>query len=289
MTSSSNYLQALSDSRLTTCTITLSGSKISLTFSTQPSGESVIIPSEPGVYVVYAKGSETPLYVGETRNLQQRLTFLFRCNSGENPHPFHKWHKTIHGHRPDVEEFCDIYAVRWITTTAQVGRIEIEEALQKSFGTNKKEFYLAYGSDEISKGATEPCTQNQPCNENCKVCIVWNVLSTDNKYQSPNVTCIPTLAGRGPDLLFSYDPATQKVRVWREKRSPDFTFDAEICRLICIRYQEGLMKNELPPLDEAGGTSYFGKPKWEIAELNYIKAPYAAAVIRHILRNHQIV
>lgn len=98
-------------------------------------------PEEPGVYVIYHLKSGQPFYVGEARNLFRRITYAFRCHRNDNPHPCHLRHQQVHGILPDVADFCATYGVRWLSTAGKIGRIEIEEELKETFGTNCKKFY----------------------------------------------------------------------------------------------------------------------------------------------------
>ena len=90
------------------------GSKKSLDFSIAP-------PLEPGVYIIYLLQGLIPFYVGESKNLKSRLTFLFRCNSPNNPHPCHKRHQQVWSDYPQCEEFCGKYGVRWLSTVGAYG------------------------------------------------------------------------------------------------------------------------------------------------------------------------
>ena len=111
---------------------------------------------EPGVYVVYDCGQDgvktpVPFYVGETRNLLQRLKFLFRCNSFQNPHPCQISFATVAGKKITqikCKDFCKRCRVRFISTKKSVGRLEIEEALQDKYGTNCDAFYKRLFSEE---------------------------------------------------------------------------------------------------------------------------------------------
>lgn len=78
--------QSLNSMSLVTCAPKVLRDKITLQFSQPP-------PEEPGVYVVYRKEPHQAFYVGEARNLLQRLTYLFRCYRNGNPHPCHLRHQ----------------------------------------------------------------------------------------------------------------------------------------------------------------------------------------------------
>jgi hypothetical protein len=127
-----------------------SGKGISLKFSILP-------PDGAGVYIVYdcgnsGKKSPAPFYVGETRNLMQRLTMLFRCNSSKNPHPCQINFAMITRKKITeikCEDFCNRCKVRFVSTSLLFGRIEIEEALQKEYGTNCDVFYKRFLDEEL--------------------------------------------------------------------------------------------------------------------------------------------
>jgi hypothetical protein len=79
------YIQKLEASKMISVKHENRGERVYLKFPKQP-------PRESGVYVIYdcAKGgkkSQKPFNVGQGRNLLRRITFLFRCNSINNPHP----------------------------------------------------------------------------------------------------------------------------------------------------------------------------------------------------------
>jgi len=271
----------LGTASLVTCSPKLRGSRISLKFATEP-------PSEPGVYVVYQKNPEKPFYVGEARDLFQRLTYLFRCHRNENPHPCHKRHKQVSGVMPDVDQFCNTYGVRWITTTGLVGRLEIEEKLQSDFGTNTKEYYRNYDSEspfEMPRVHKEyvfcACAKSTTCN----FCPIWHELSTNPVYLTTHGILIPTMGGNAKPLCFNYDPKKLVVRVWRTSGKPNFEFNENECRDLCRRYIDGLKSRSLPDVWTLGGTGYFTHPIWTKPCLGRINSPYAAAVIRHILRS----
>ena len=134
LTAISSILRGLSACQLVECSPKMTGSQISVKFSQDP-------PPEPGVYVVYLRDGEIPFYVGESGNLRRRLTFLFRCHQGGNPHPCHRRHKSIWKVLPDYGTLCEMYGVRWYSTAGASGRLEAEEALQQQLGTNRKEYY----------------------------------------------------------------------------------------------------------------------------------------------------
>ena len=116
----------------------------------------------------------------------------------------------------------------------------------------------------------------------CQGCLVWRELSTNHAYRNAAGVAIPTMGGRKPNLLFRFLADSQTVRVWRENRSPNFTFNEEDCKGLCRRYQEGLLTGALPPPNELGGTSYFTQPAWNSPPLGRNNTPYAAAVVRYV-------
>jgi hypothetical protein len=103
-------------------------------------------PKVPGVYCVVRKNFEidAPFYIGEARNLERRLRFLFRCGLSNNPHPCHGAYKIAFNVFPAPEVFCADFFVLYLSTVGMRGRIEIEEELQKKYRTNKKVFYKSF-------------------------------------------------------------------------------------------------------------------------------------------------
>ena len=119
----SNFAIEILKTNIVTCEIRSAGTQITFKFSQEP-------PEESGVYVVYLLDGKIPFYVGESGNLRQRLTFLFRCHRSENPHPCHRRHRDVWEVLPDCETFCEMYGVRWYSTAGAFGRLEAEEMLQ---------------------------------------------------------------------------------------------------------------------------------------------------------------
>jgi hypothetical protein len=268
------------------CIPTLSEASVSLAFDPRSNTP----PEGPGVYVVYHLASGQPFYVGEARNLLRRIAYLFRCHRNDNPHPCHKRHLQVHGLLPEVDVFCATYGVKWYSTAEMTGRIEIEEALQEAFGTNRKEFYQSF--DPKGTGYSEPNPAAEPCcvgdhaaHRACQSCPVWRELSTNLAYRNPAGVAIPTMGGRAALLFFRYNTVTKKIEVWRLSGNPNFEFDKAAAKAICQRYQSGLKCGILPPVHMLGGTAYFGQPTWPTAVLGRYDTPYAAAVIRHALRS----
>jgi hypothetical protein len=102
------------------------------------------VPSGPGVYRVFLKEIDKTFYCGEARNLLRRLTFLFRCNSGNNPHPCHRAYEESFEEKINPQKFCKCFSVAIINTANLLGRLEIEEQLQLKYKTNNKHFYKAW-------------------------------------------------------------------------------------------------------------------------------------------------
>lgn len=276
-----DYLSHLQHQPVVTCTPSIAGGRLSLSFSIET-------PTGPGVYIVYQRTPEKPFYIGEAGNLLQRLKYLFSCYRNENPHPCHRRHKEVYEVMPEVSDFCALYSVRWLSTAGQVGRLEIEEALQKTFGTNRKEFYLNFDPEAKPAPVVPPaappvlctgcCDSSAPCTD----CPVWKELSENKTYSTKAGIEIPTMGGRAASLLFRFDPDNTQVRVWRPNGRPDFTFGVTHCHALCRRYRLGLKDGVLPPPNELGGTGYFTDPDWPTPVLGRIKTPYAAAVIRYV-------
>lgn len=299
-----NLIQQIKKAPLVTCQIMpptpLSKRGFRLNFSQEP-------PEEPGVYLVYQRNPERPFYVGEAGDLSARLKYLFRCYRNNNPHPCHINHHLVYEEWPEVDTFCELYGVRWITTNGLYGRIEIEDEIKRIVGTNCKTFYQDYDPSDVQAdmefwptGRTAPnclghnekpndgsgeCTghSGSPTNgcEGCHACPTWQDISTDPKYQNPQGTPISSMGGRADHLFFRYDPSLQEVHVWRQSGRTDFRFDENIWKMICRRYQQGLKNGSLPQPPESGGSGYFTIPKWTTPPLGMINTPYAAAVIRH--------
>ena len=290
-------LRGLSASRLVECSPQVTGRQISVKFSQEP-------PQEPGVYVVYLLDGEIPFYVGESRNLRQRLTFLFRCHGSENPHPCHRRHEEVWEVLPDCGTFCERYGVRWYSTAGAFGRLEAEEALQQHLRTNRQEYYSNFAlvienhskPAETSIAAAGPtadlpppgaadmereCGSTNGCNSSC---LVWQELITNAAYQRAQGFQVPTMTGRKEPLLFRRDEENGKavIRVWRASGSLDFTFDEHDCRAICERFDAEVRQGRS---FATGGTASFNAKSWINRPLTIITAPYAAAVIRHARQN----
>ena len=131
------FLRGLSASRLVECSPQVTGRQISVKFSQDP-------PQESGVPVVYRRDGEIPFYGGESRNLKQRLTFLFRCHQSDNPHPCHQRHDDVWEILPDCRIFCEMYGVRRYSTAGAFEKLEAEEALQQQLSNNSKEYYSKF-------------------------------------------------------------------------------------------------------------------------------------------------
>jgi hypothetical protein len=99
------------------------------------------VPKSPGVYRVFSKTDKRTFYCGETGNLFKRLTFLFRCNSGTNPHPCHTAYESAYGRPIEAAKFCEEFSVAIINTEGLIGRLEIEDKLKFQYKSNNKNFY----------------------------------------------------------------------------------------------------------------------------------------------------
>jgi hypothetical protein len=280
-------LAALRSAKAVTCRPQLRASRIGLEFSLTP-------PEEPGVYVVYIKTGDLPFYVGEARNLNQRLKYLFRCHRNDNPHPCHKRHQEVWEELPECEDFCENYSVRWLTTTGSLGRLEIQETLQAQFGTNRKAFYLNFSQAMAEAPATaSPATDSAPspvlesavvsdaCGAACgTACPVWHELATNPAYRAERGFLVPTMGHRAEELRFQFvaGDAVPAVRVWRDSGTLEFTFGEAVCRALCSRFDAGIKEGRR---FARGGTGYFNQPLWNHPPLGNINTPFAAAVVRH--------
>ena len=99
------------------------------------------LPDGPGVYFIVSKDNpDKVFYVGETKNIAQRVRYTFRCPK-KNPSPCSRAYELAYRTPPTYEDFCKKFCVRYLETKGMRGRIEIEEELQKKHGTNKAEYY----------------------------------------------------------------------------------------------------------------------------------------------------
>jgi hypothetical protein len=269
---------------LVTCKPDFNGNGIVLTFL-DPAALEVEPPRKPGVYVVYQLNPEKPFYIGEAGDLHQRLKYLFRCHRNDNPHPCHKRHEHVYEEMPEVHDFCNRYGVRYFTTEGQWGRLEMEEALQQAFGTNRKEFYMNYDPKALLAQLVPPSEPPKCCAVDCNsmvpcgFCPIRRELSTNPAFRVEEGVEIPTMTGRREPLLFRYEPASQRVRVWRRVGNLDFHFNESACHAICRRFQQGLAEGRN---FDHGGAGYFNDPNWPEPVIGRIKTPYAAAVVRSV-------
>jgi hypothetical protein len=280
-------IAALRSTEPVTCRPQLRASRVGLEFSLAP-------PEEPGVYVVYVRSGDLPFYVGEARNLNQRLKTLFRCHRNDNPHPCHKRHQEVWEELPECEDFCENYSVRWQTTTGAWGRLEIGESLQAHFGTNRKAFYLNFSpsmaealesasraTDPLQPPAVESAVVSEACGVACRTaCPVWRELATNPAYRAERGFLVPTLGHRAEELRFQFvvGDGAPSVRVWRDSGTLEFTFDEAVCRVLCSRFDSGIREGRR---FARGGTGYFNQPFWGRPPLGNINTPFAAAVVRH--------
>ena len=100
------------------------------------------IPPLPGVYQIIrrntSKKKKNIFYVGETKNLQGRISGIFSCLK-ENT--CCKCYKKAYKKFPTKKQMRETFVAKYATTKGMVGRIEIEEKLQSTHGTNKAEYY----------------------------------------------------------------------------------------------------------------------------------------------------
>jgi len=100
------------------------------------------IPAQPGVYQIIrrdtSKTKKNIFYIGETKNLQERIIGIFNC-SKENTccKSYRKAYKKV----PTKKQMRETFVAKYATTRGMVGRIEIEEKLQTTHGTNRADFY----------------------------------------------------------------------------------------------------------------------------------------------------
>jgi len=132
--------------------------------------------------------------------------------------------------------------------------------------------------------STQPpalCGKDCDSDGQCSRCPVWKELSENKTYRTQAGIEIPTMTGRKENLLFQFVPSNGKVRVWRRRESLDFSFGEDECRALCRRFQQGLRERK----DfKNRGTGYFTDPAWPNPCLGRFNTPYAAAVIRYVLR-----
>lgn len=103
-----------------------------------------VIPPLAGVYKIIRKNTSKTkkniFYVGETKNLQQRISSIFNCAKDNTCcKSYKKAYKTRFFKKDRVRK---LFIAKYKVTKGMRGRIEIEEALQKKHGTNKAEFYI---------------------------------------------------------------------------------------------------------------------------------------------------
>lgn len=100
------------------------------------------LPDRPGVYKIINKGKtqhqkNSIFYIGETKNLRRRIFDIFNCVKKNS---CLAWYKKVYG-PPKKETICRQFKALYLDTSGMRGRLEIEEQLQKVYGTNKKGFY----------------------------------------------------------------------------------------------------------------------------------------------------
>jgi len=101
-----------------------------------------VIPPLPGVYKIIRKNTSKTkkniFYVGETKNLRQRIGSIFNCAKDNT---CCKCYKKAYKKNPTKKQMRETFVAKFATTRGMVGRIEIEEKLQTTHGTNKAEYY----------------------------------------------------------------------------------------------------------------------------------------------------
>ena len=103
--------------------------------------KSAVLPNRPGVYFIVLKTDPKKVfYIGEARNLAQRIRYTFRCPKS-NPSPCSRDYKLAYKTSPTCEDFCRKFSVKYLETSGMLGRLEIEERYQKHHKTNNKKFY----------------------------------------------------------------------------------------------------------------------------------------------------
>ena len=122
-------------------------SSVSLTF------EPKLTKGVPGVYRLEQIHDGKVVYVGEASDLLKRLTFLFRANSRNNPHPFHAHCLKALGKSFRCQDMCENFRVSVLATIGLRGRLEIEEEEKLRHRTNRRAFYnsVIFADDKTRK------------------------------------------------------------------------------------------------------------------------------------------
>ena len=118
------------------------------------------------------------------------------------------------------------------------------------------------------------------CKDSNSKCKSWEELTQSAQYLPESGVIVPTMTGERAPLNFRCEQGNgQKIiRVWRQESDLNFTFDEHDCQAICQRFEEGILKGRN---FTEGGTAYFNAQDWDNRPLNYVTAPFAAAIIRH--------
>jgi hypothetical protein len=118
------------------------------------------------------------------------------------------------------------------------------------------------------------------CKDSNSKCKSWQELTQRSQYLPESGVVVPTMTGERAPLNFRCEQGNSQklIRVWRQESDLNFTFDEHVCQAICQRFEEGILKGRN---FTEGGTAYFNAPDWDNRPLNFVTAPYAAAIIRH--------
>lgn len=91
------------------------------------------LPTGAGIYAAYLLDADKPFYVGEARNLRQRVEYHFAESASARKHGTMKKVLRAKGFAPDAPTYT---LVRLKHIEVPFGRKEIEEALHREFGIN---------------------------------------------------------------------------------------------------------------------------------------------------------
>ena len=100
----------------------------------QDDKSTIDLPEQPGIYLIYQGEIEVPIYIGESKNLKQRLNYHFSENSSSNQSSTLKKNLRRSGHLNDNQSLRDVVRVRFFPIA--FGRVEIEELLHRRFKIN---------------------------------------------------------------------------------------------------------------------------------------------------------
>jgi hypothetical protein len=94
------------------------------------------LPVKSGIYVVYPKNAEEPIYAGEGSNLGQRVKYHFSESKSANKYSTLKKKLQKKGFPPGAPSH---QLVRFKHVTVPFGRKEIEQMFHAKYGINTKE------------------------------------------------------------------------------------------------------------------------------------------------------